>query len=88
MPNYTYKCPNCDSFTLRQSMSEKHDSATCPNCGNHSKRLYKTFQTYGMNSNLKKRIEQGQEPKVVSKDKLPVQKKVNNRDARPWMIGH
>ncbi|WP_368679802.1 hypothetical protein AB3456_13640 [Staphylococcus pseudoxylosus] len=41
-----------------------------------------------MNSNLKKRIEQGQEPKVVSKDKLPVQKKVNNRDARPWMIGH
>ena len=41
-----------------------------------------------MNTKLKKRIEQGQEPKVVSKDKLPKQQRKTPQAPRPWMAGH
>lgn len=88
MPNYTYACPNCDKFTIRQSMNDTHDNVSCPACGHLSKRVYTAFQTYGMDSKLKKRIEQGQKPKVVTKDKLSQKNQTTTNTARPWMAGH
>ena len=88
MPNYTYACPNCDEFTIRQSMNDTHDNVSCPACAHFSKRVYTAFQTYGMDSKLKKRIEQGQKPKVITKDKLPQKNRTTTKTARPWMAGH
>ncbi|MDK9866509.1 FmdB family zinc ribbon protein [Staphylococcus sp. IPLA37010] len=88
MPNYTYVCPNCDEFTICQSMNDTHDNVSCPACAHLSKRVYTAFQTYGMDSKLKKRIEQGQKPKVVTKDKLPQKNQTTTNTARPWMAGH
>lgn len=75
MPNYTYACPSHGEFTLNQSMNENHDSAVCPNCKATSNRVFVPFQTYKLDSKLKKKIESGKEPKVVKRDKLPLQQK-------------
>ncbi|WP_251943630.1 FmdB family zinc ribbon protein [Staphylococcus sp. Marseille-Q5304] len=88
MPQYTYACPKCDEFTLKQSINDSHETASCPTCGSMSKRVFTAFQTNTMNTKLKKRIEQGQEPKVVSKDKLPKQQRKTPQAPRPWMAGH
>lgn len=88
MPNYTYNCAYCGEFTLRQSMSMQHDNATCPTCNRESSRVFNSFQTYKMDGKLKKRIERGQEPRLVSKDKLPPMKPKSSKVARPWMAGH
>lgn len=85
MPNYTYACPSHGEFTLNQSMNENHDSAVCPNCKATSDRVFVPFQTYKLDSKLKKKIESGKEPKVVKRDKLPLQQK-NNKNPRPWMV--
>lgn len=88
MPNYTYTCPTCDEFTIRQSMNDIHNNVSCPECGHLFKRVYTAFQTYGMDSKLKNRIEQGQQPKLVTKDKLPQQNRATTNAVRPWMAGH
>ncbi|ALM55919.1 hypothetical protein SOJ_01160 [Staphylococcus sp. OJ82] len=41
-----------------------------------------------MDSKLKNRIEQGQQPKLVTKDKLPQQNRATTNAVRPWMAGH
>ncbi|MCJ1655312.1 zinc ribbon domain-containing protein [Staphylococcus sp. NRL 16/872] len=88
MPNYTYNCTNCGEFTLRQSMNVQHDTAKCPTCDAESIRVFNSFQTYRMDGKLKKRIERGQEPRLVKRDQLPQIKPKANRTARPWMAGH
>ncbi|MEL3711639.1 FmdB family zinc ribbon protein [Staphylococcus borealis] len=88
MPNYTYNCAKCGEFTLRQSMNTQHDTATCPSCENEGTRVFNSFQTYKMDGKLKKRIERGQEPRLVSKDKLPPMTPKPSKAARPWMAGH
>ncbi|MCG3412173.1 zinc ribbon domain-containing protein [Staphylococcus massiliensis] len=89
MPSYTYECANCGSFNLRQSIKDNHEVAKCPNCDEMAKRVYVPFQTYSMDQNLKKRIERGKTPRVVSGDKLMKNKpRRNNNAQRPWMTGH
>ncbi|MCU5746257.1 zinc ribbon domain-containing protein [Staphylococcus sp. SQ8-PEA] len=88
MPNYTYNCPNCTEFTIRQSMNDNHDIAKCPQCGAEAKRVFNTIQTTRMDSKLKKRIERGQEPRLVKGKDLPKQQRQPNKNARPWMTGH
>ncbi|WP_326492487.1 FmdB family zinc ribbon protein [Staphylococcus pettenkoferi] len=56
MPNYTYECPDCAEFTIRQSMNANHDEAECPKCGQRSTRVFSAPQTGRMDSKLKKRI--------------------------------
>lgn len=88
MPNYTYHCPNCHDFTIRQSMHENHDKVQCPNCNLTSKRVFNAFQTMRMDTKLKKRIERGQEPRLVKSENLPKQQRKSNKNSRPWMTGH
>ncbi|MEJ7219335.1 zinc ribbon domain-containing protein [Staphylococcus gallinarum] len=91
MPNYTYNCVQCHEFTIKQSIHDNHDIATCPTCGNTAKRIFTSFQTYNMNPKVKKRIEAGQQPRLFSGDKLKVNTSSTPRsqtNARPWMAGH
>lgn len=88
MPNYTYECPDCAEFTIRQSMNANHDEAECPKCGQRSTRVFSAPQTGRMDSKLKKRIERGQEPRLIKGKDLPKQQKKPNKNARPWMTGH
>lgn len=86
MPNYTYACPDHGEFTLNQSMNDNHDFAVCPDCHQDAKRVFIPFHTSKIDSKLNKRIEAGQEPRIVSKDKLPTQQKRRVPNNRPWMI--
>lgn len=86
MPNYTYACAHHGEFTLNQSMNENHDYAVCPDCNQNAKRVFVPFNTSKMDSKLKRRIESGQEPKVVSHNKLPNKSKQQSTHNRPWMV--
>ncbi|UEX89599.1 zinc ribbon domain-containing protein [Staphylococcus ratti] len=88
MPNYTYLCKTCGSFTLRQSMQVSHEKASCPSCHQIAKRQFTTFQTYQMDKKLKQRIEKGQQPRRVKRDALTRGGKRANTATRPWMAGH
>ena len=59
MPNYTYNCVQCHEFTIKQSIHDNHDIATCPTCGNTAKRVFTSFQTYNMNPKVKRESNQG-----------------------------
>lgn len=85
MPNYTYTCENHGEFTLNQSMHDNHDFAVCPDCNQKSNRVFIPFGTTKIDSKLKKRIEAGQTPRLVSQKQLPnKQKQPSNK--RPWMV--
>ncbi|MGV3274119.1 FmdB family zinc ribbon protein [Staphylococcus sp. 11261D007BR] len=89
MPNYTYECEQCGPFTLRQRMSEQHETTPCPSCERDAKRVFVAFQTYQLDSRVKKRIEKGQTPRVVKRENLPKQQKPSRPSAtRPWMVDH
>lgn len=88
MPRYSYHCPQCGDFTVQQSMNEQHDTFNCPTCDTTAQRVFQAFQTYHMNQKLKKRIERGQEPRVMTKNQLPTMRTKTFTGGRPWMAGH
>lgn len=88
MPNYSYTCEVCGTFTIRQRISEQHETAACPSCERTAKREFVAFQTYKMDARVKKRIEQGQQPRTMKKEDLPMQQRRSSQNTRPWMVGH
>lgn len=88
MPNYSYTCKNCGTFTIRQRISEQHETASCPSCQHTAKREFVAFQTYKMDTRVKQRIERGQQPRLVKREALPVQQRTSQQITRPWMAGH
>ncbi|WP_367008724.1 hypothetical protein V6C87_01005 [Staphylococcus capitis subsp. urealyticus] len=51
-------------------------------------RVFNAFQTYKLDSKLKKRIERGHEPRVVPKTNSPKTRRKKAIQGRPWMAGH
>lgn len=88
MPNYTYCCPTCGPFTVRQSIHDNHDVYCCPSCNTYAQRQFQAFQTYRLDANLKKRIELGQQPKIVKKEAIAKKATQQATQGRPWMAGH
>ncbi|HHU6750595.1 TPA: FmdB family zinc ribbon protein [Staphylococcus pseudintermedius] len=88
MPNYSYTCTNCGTFTIRQRISEQHETALCPLCHQTAKREFVAFQTYKMDARVKQRIEKGQQPRLVKREDLPTKSRQPQQAARPWMAGH
>ncbi|MBI5974157.1 FmdB family zinc ribbon protein [Staphylococcus canis] len=88
MPTYTYHCESCGTFTLRQRMSEQHETATCPDCEAIAKREFQPFQTYRLDQRVKQRIEKGQQPRIVKGKDLPKKAAKPQNTSRPWMTGH
>ncbi|QHW37740.1 zinc ribbon domain-containing protein [Staphylococcus ursi] len=88
MPNYSYTCTNCGTFTIRQRISERHETAPCPSCQQIAKREFVPFQTYKMDGRVKQRIEKGQQPRLVKKEDLPKKPPRAPQVTRPWMAGH
>ena len=88
MPNYSYTCESCGTFTIRQRISEQHETALCPSFQHTARREFVAFQTYNMDPRVKRRIERGQQPRLVKRDALPVQQRQSQQMARPWMAGH
>ncbi len=41
MPTYSYRCQSCGDFDVIASMSERPDSAPCPECGRQRPRLFR-----------------------------------------------
>ncbi len=39
MPNYEFACAECGPFTLRRSVEERNESASCPECEGAAERL-------------------------------------------------
>ncbi|MTV23131.1 FmdB family zinc ribbon protein [Staphylococcus delphini] len=88
MPNYSYTCEVCGTFTIRQRISEQHETAACPSCERTAKREFVAFQTYKMDDRVKRRIEKGQRPRLVKREDLPMKPRPSQRATRPWMAGH
>ncbi|WP_086428986.1 FmdB family zinc ribbon protein [Staphylococcus cornubiensis] len=88
MPNYSYTCKNCGTFTIRQRISEQHETASCPSCQHTAKREFVAFQTYKMDTRVKQRIEKGQQPRLVKRENLPKKRTQAPQMTRPWMAGH
>ncbi|HEC2172868.1 TPA: zinc ribbon domain-containing protein [Staphylococcus delphini] len=88
MPNYSYTCEVCGTFTIRQRISEQHETAPCPSCERTAKREFVAFQTYKMDDLVKRRIEKGQRPRLVKREDLPMQQRRSSQNTRPWMVGH
>ena len=40
MPIYDFLCEGCGPFEERRPLNEPADSAACPECGGHARRLY------------------------------------------------
>ncbi|MDK3706495.1 zinc ribbon domain-containing protein [Staphylococcus pseudintermedius] len=88
MPNYSYTCRNCGTFTIRQNISEQHETVPCPSCHQIAKREFLPFQTYKMDHRVKQRIEKGQQPRLDKREALPKKPPRAPQVTRPWMAGH
>ncbi|MFO3689623.1 FmdB family zinc ribbon protein [Staphylococcus felis] len=88
MPNYSYTCASCGTFTIRQRMSAQHQTVECPTCSQMASREFQAFQTYQLDQQVKKRIERGQEPRIVKGKDLQSRTQQKQNVSRPWMIGH
>lgn len=87
MPRYTFLCESCGEYEAWKSMSSDVANDLCPECNEHTKRVYNGFQVSKMDSRLKNHIEQGMTPKVVTKNNLPQSNmKKRNSNPRPWMM--
>lgn len=90
MPSYTFNCSDCGEFTLFfQSMSGNRDRAHCPSCEKESKRVYFAPNLASMSKPLKNRIEQGMEPRRMTRDELNKNPKIRKKPTvnRPWQVG-
>ncbi|MGP4106474.1 FmdB family zinc ribbon protein [Virgibacillus sp. L01] len=89
MPSYSFSCETCGHFTLwNQHMEGNKQQAECPVCGGIAKRVFKPPITFKMDGLIKRRIENGMEPRIVNKNSLP--KSMNRRPtaSRPWQAGN
>ncbi|CAM3842833.1 FmdB family zinc ribbon protein [Alkalicoccus chagannorensis] len=88
MPNYTFLCGGCGEFTQwHQSSRGPKSHALCPVCLHIARRQFKPVYTFRMDSSVKKRMEQGMEPRIVSRNQLPstpIRKSVPH--GRPWQV--
>ena len=90
MGYYTFACNECGEFNeWHKSLLGQKSYATCPTCKQIATRIFKAPLTSKMDGRLKKRIENGMEPRVISKEAMPTNsKKTVTTPARPWQVGH
>ncbi|SFF57833.1 putative regulatory protein, FmdB family [Halobacillus alkaliphilus] len=88
MPNYSFACDTCGEFTLWFAHMDGAQAARCPDCEGKAKRIYRAPMVQRMDSKVKKRVERGMEPRVVTRDQMPRTKQKLPTAARPWQAGH
>ncbi|MBM7715807.1 zinc ribbon domain-containing protein [Siminovitchia sp. FSL H7-0308] len=89
MPSYTFRCNDCGEFTLVfRNMEGNRGSAGCPECGMLAKRVFLPPNLYSMPQVLKTRIENGMEPRRMSRKELgpSIPRKRTPSINRPWQV--
>jgi putative FmdB family regulatory protein len=66
MPVYEFLCATCGSFEQRRSLQEVGEPMACPMCQIVATRIYSTAGLILTSGAVRRRIEQGAEPKVVN----------------------
>ncbi|MMZ55119.1 Zinc ribbon domain protein [compost metagenome] len=93
MPIYEYRCRECGDFEKWLTMQETGLSVECPTCDEQAERVFSAPGLMIMSHNIRKRIEYGAEPKVMSKQELDMKPHYHRHShkkepSRPWQIGH
>ncbi len=100
MPLYEFRCETCGPFEQWRALSETGIPMICPTCEAVTKRVYSAIGLITTPYALRYRIEQGAEPKVVTrpqseesahKHQAHGHKSHQHSHAhhgRPWMVGH
>lgn len=65
MPNYSYTCASCGTFTIRQRMSAQHQTVQCPTCSQMASREFQAFQTYQLDQHVKKESKEGKSRELL-----------------------
>lgn len=91
MPLYEFLCEDCGSFERRRPFGESNDPTPCPDCGEHTRRVYSApgvVSTSAAQKKARSLNERGAEPKLAKRregEKSAAPKPVRGR---PWQIGH
>jgi len=69
-------------------MRGNRQAAACPQCEVTAPRVFTPPMTFQMDSNVKKRIERGMEPRLVKRADMPKKQQQKKTVSRPWQAGH
>lgn len=94
MPFYTYKCNECGVYDEWKSSSAQFNEVSyCPLCRSVGKRVFQPPNILRTSHALRKRVENGAEPKLVKREELKGTPRHHHHHshqqvARPWQVGH
>ncbi|WP_188881069.1 FmdB family zinc ribbon protein [Alicyclobacillus cellulosilyticus] len=91
MPVYEFWCERCGEFAKQMPMREASSTATCPSCGQSATRIFSNIAICAVSGAVRRKEEQGEVPKVMTRDEWRAQTAHEHRHrhpARPWQLGH
>ncbi len=94
MPIYEFVCDRCGRFELRRSVTSAGAPARCPSCEAEAHRLYSAPGLTTTPASLRRRIERGPEPKVVTRPQSEPDTTTGRKErryqspGRPWQVAH
>lgn len=70
-------------------MSAYKGTVQCPECQQEASRIYRPPNLYSYSQEIRTRVEQGMEPRRMTKEELgPKQRKSKPKASRPWQVGN
>lgn len=101
MPLYTFRCETCGPFEQWRTLNETSTPMLCPTCEAVAKRIYSAVGLIMTPHALRRRIDQGAEPQVITRPQHqePASHQHHSHQhgshghkhthpGRPWMVGH
>ncbi|RXT06490.1 FmdB family zinc ribbon protein [Ammoniphilus sp. CFH 90114] len=99
MPLYGFRCNECGDFQQWIKLADVSNPVYCPNCSEHASRIFTAPGLSMVPNAIRKRMEYGAEPKLVSKSELDKKTPYHHHNhhhhhdhkkqpQRPWQIGH
>lgn len=89
MPLYEFSCLTCGDFEIWRRIAESSDPVYCNECNALSKRVYSAPNvnlSSGRLASLSRSV--SDEPRVIKRETVESQPKINRPKGRPWMISH
>ena len=90
MPTYEFRCDTCGPFEQRRRIQDAGAPMRCPTCQAEAARIYSTAGVILTSGAVRRRIERGAEPQVVTRStpEAPASKPPQAAQGRPWQLGH
>ena len=90
MPIYEFLCATCGPFEQHRPLAEASAPMACPSCQVEAQRIYSTGGCMLTAGALRRRMERGVEPQIVTRPKPqePAPTLQQSARSRPWQLGH